>query len=221
MILSVSKQTSRLATLGELGEFPLHCKALTHTFKYEWHIINKSNTESIVYKAYKEMETMVLEGKDCWLSRVYKLKTLFHIPNIPQHLNFETVGKKLSKCVNSNFEGFWLRSINQIVTNKCTCPLDHNKLRLYKQFKGSFTPEPYIENVINRNQRSVLTRFRVSNHRLHIETGRWTVPKTALADRICRYCISGSIDTELHFITECTLTSDNRNKCYTLLSGFN
>ena len=219
MVLSVGRQTSRLAVLGELGEFPLHCKALTYTFKYEWHIINRNSTDSILNAAFTEMNSMASEGKDCWLLRVNKLRALLDVPIVPHYLNPGTVGKQLSKCFKSHFEMFWLDSINQVDKKKCTCPLDHNKLRLYKQFKGSFTAEPYIENVRNRNQRSFLTRFRLSNHRLRIETGRWTVPKTVLGERTCRYCSSGSVDTELHAITECSLTIENRSILYAILSS--
>ena len=125
--------------MGKLGEL-----ALTHTFKYEWHILNRNSNESIISAAFKEMKTMLSEGKDCWHLRVNKLRNLLDVPIVTPHVNFDTVGKKLSQCFKSNFEECWLDSINQVDTKNCTCPLDHNKLRLYKQFKGSFTPKPYI-----------------------------------------------------------------------------
>ena len=101
--------------------------------------------------------------------------------------------------------------------NGCTCPRDHNKLRFYRKFKGSFTCEPYIDMVQNRNQRHFLSRFRTSSHQLRVETGRWTFPKTNLEDRICLYCDSGAVDTELHCITQCNLTENNRNHFYNIL----
>ena len=77
--------------------------------------------------------------------------------------------------------------------------------------------EPYIELVQNLNQRSFLTRFRISSHRLRIETGRWTFPKTAYEDRICLYCSSGEVDSEIHCITQCQLTEKNGNSLYNIL----
>ena len=90
----------------------------------------------------------------------------------------------------------------------------------HKQFKGSFTCEPYIDLVCNRNQRSFLSRFRVGSHRLRVETGRWTFPKIDFEDRTCLYCDSGVIDDEVHFITQCKLTESNRNSFYSILSKF-
>ena len=78
--------------------------------------------------------------------------------------------------------------------------LDHNKLRLYKTFKGSFKQEPYLSIVNNRNQRAWLSRYRISAHILRIESGRYTSPVTPVAQRVCVYCTSGDYDTELHAI---------------------
>ena len=79
------------------------------------------------------------------------------------------------------------------------------------------TVEPYIELIRNRNQRQYLSRFRVGSHNLRVESGRWTFPKTKLEDRKCLYCQSGQIDTEQHFITECSLTQNSRNCFYNIL----
>ena len=80
-----------------------------------------------------------------------------------------------TELLKSNFEGFWLDEINKIKLGDDG--QDHNKLRLYKTFKGSFRVEPYIDMVPNRNQRCFLTRLRISAHHLCIETGRYSKPK--------------------------------------------
>ena len=84
--------------------------------------------------------------------------------------------------------------------------MDTNKLRLYKTFKASFNCEPYIDLVKNRNQRSDLTRIRISAHHLEIERGRWS--GTPANQRFCKYCkFSGSteklVDDEKHFALIC------------------
>ena len=52
-----------------------------------------------------------------------------------------------------------------------------------------------------------------------METGRWTFPKTPFEERICLYCDSGKVDTELHCITECHLIESNRTSLYKILDG--
>ena len=66
--------------------------------------------------------------------------------------------------------------------------LDHNKLRTYRTYKSSFTREPYIDLIRNRNQRCFLTRLRTGSHNLRVELGRHTKPITPFAQRTCLYC---------------------------------
>ena len=122
----------------------------------------------------------------------------------------ESVGLQLNKKLHSLFDRFW---IDQICSEKIgNDGLDHNKLRFYKTLKSSFTPEPYITNIVNKSQRAWLTRYRVSAvPTLGIESGRYTRPVTPVASRICKYCNSNKIDDERHAILECITFSIKRN----------
>jgi hypothetical protein len=60
--------------------------------------------------------------------------------------------------------------------------------------------EPYIENICNRSQRAWLSRYRVSAHRLRIETVRYISPLTPLSDRTCQFCDSNESDSAEHFV---------------------
>ena len=48
-------------------------------------------------------------------------------------------------------------------------------------------------------------KFRLGNHRLHIETGRYTVPKTPEHLRICSLCQANEDENECHVMFSCTL----------------
>jgi len=121
------------------------------------------------------------------------------------------VGKTIGKCLKSKFDRFFLDRINEKRIG--IDGLDHNKLRLYNKLKGSFTPEPYLMNIRNRNQRMWLSRFRTSAHKLRVETGRYTNPKTPLEQRLCVYCDTGECDTELHAIIFCK-TFKLKRQCF-------
>ena len=155
---------------------------------------------------------MVDSGIDCWLSKFRNIKSLLGFNDIQPHLSPSVAGKKISKFLCSKFESFWLREINTMKVSQDG--VDHNKLRFYKQFKGCFKPEPYLDLVQNRNQRAWLTRLRVSAHQLHIETGRYTRPvPTPVKDRICRFCSQNVVDDESHFILSCT-TFEVKRQCF-------
>ena len=121
----------------------------------------------------------------------------------------EKIGNDIDRKLKSSFDRFFLDEINHVKLGKDS--LDHNKLRFYKQLKGTFRIEPYIENIRNRSQRDWLTRYRVSAHRLRVETGRYSSPVTPLSDRICLYCDSKECDTEEHFILKCQTFTIKRN----------
>ena len=104
--------------------------------------------------------------------------------------------------MHSWFDRFWLDKSNAPKIG--ADGFDHNKLRFYKTLKGSFTQEPYITKIHNRSQRAWLSRYRVSTvSNLRIESGRHTRPPTPVADRLCLYCNSKSVDDEKHAILSC------------------
>ena len=212
MVLSVHKKTSRLAILGELSRYPVILRAFSQCLKYEWSLSRNSTPNSLVSLAYSEMSEMADAGTDCWLSKVRKIKSLLGFHNLSPQLKPNIVGKKISRFLNSKFEAFWLKEVNTKKVGQDG--LDHNKLRVYNQLKGCFKREPYLDLVCNRNQRSFLTRLRVSSHQLHIETGRYTRPvSTPIKDRICRYCSDEKIDDEAHFVLSCD-TFKLKRQCF-------
>ena len=47
---------------------------------------------------------------------------------------------------------------------------------------------------------SAINKFSLGNHRLRIETGRYTVPKTLKHVRICSLCRANELESECHVI---------------------
>ena len=169
---------------------------LRHCLKYQYHI-DTLDSVSLVAKAISEMRSN--PDTDCWLSRVEKIKSLFNIKRLCG--TPERVGLSIDKIIKSKFDRFYLDQINMIKLGNDG--QDHNKLRFYNKFKGSFHIEPYILKIKNRNQRQWLTRLRTSAHTLRIESGRYTCPVTPISERKCIYCKEDEIDDERHFILLC------------------
>jgi hypothetical protein len=86
------------------------------------------------------------------------------------------------------------------------------KLDTYKVFKTSLEPEPYLQHnpLLTQN----LTRLRVSQHYLFVETGRWHRPHVPRAARLCILCSSGKVEDELHFLRVCRAYTDIRITCF-------
>ena len=68
---------------------------------------------------------------------------------------------------------------------------------IYRLFKTEHIYEPYL-NIISLKNRIIFTKFRLCNHRLPIETGRWlNIPRE---ERICIICNQRCIGDEFHFL---------------------
>lgn len=76
-----------------------------------------------------------------------------------------------------------------------------SRLSYYKNFKTTFELEPYLINITNDTLRKYLTRFRLSAHKLAIETGRHN--NINLEDRICIFCNQNRIKSEYHMLLVC------------------
>ena len=60
----------------------------------------------------------------------------------------------------------------------------------------------YIRSPINTRHRIALTKLRLSNHKLVVETGRYSRPFKKPAERICLIC-KIEMEDEYHFINIC------------------
>ena len=59
------------------------------------------------------------------------------------------------------------------------------KLRTFTKFKLTHDYENYLTNVRNINHRVAITKLRLNNHKLAIETGRYVKPYQPPDERIC------------------------------------
>ena len=236
--LSVNSKTTRLAVLGELGRYPLFLQPLAQCLNYKLSLLSRISNE-LIGNAIFEMLDLSNKNSDNWLRRVEKMGDVLKIPK--KILFNGTSGKKILRILKSQFDLHFLNKINEEKKSDLDFH-DHNKLRTYRSFKSSFTREPYLDLVRNRNQRCYLSRLRVGSHRLQIELGRHTRPLTPANKRYCQYCRPGpppppcptcsgpscvcspahlvsepAIDTEFHFLIQCDMFDAERNRLFTKL----
>ena len=239
MTLSVHKKTPRLAVLGELGRFPLFLQSLALCLNYKLSLYARKNNNMMIGNALREMEILTKKSSDNWLGRMEKLENIF---KIPKNIFFnQSSGKRILKNLKSKFEIHFLNKINEFRQSERDNQ-DHNKLRTYRTFKSSFTREPYLDLVRNRNQRCFLSRLRVGSHNLQIELGRHTRPATPIHQRYCKFCPPRSsptcptstptttrslptaepaVDTEFHFLIQCPMFQPERNLLFDRLTQLN
>ena len=90
----------------------------------------------------------------------------------------------------SQFIQEWHSSVEN--SSKCTN---------YRIFKTAFGFEDYLTK-LPKDLRNAFVKFRTTNHRLPIETGRWRNIDRSL--RFCTLCNKNCIGDEFHYLLECT-----------------
>ena len=78
-----------------------------------------------------------------------------------------------------------------------------SRCRLYKELKDNDEMEPYLQRNINRALRIILTKLRLSSHKLLVERGRWLKPKIEYGNRLCTLCSKIDIQDEYHVLMVC------------------
>ena len=207
-ILGVKRNCSNMATLGELGEFPLLLNAFISLLSF-WHRSTQMQDDTLVKKALQfisENDTSQSE----WIATVKFLLNELNMANYLQNPKLATTEKFTRICkekIRDKFIQLWFNDIS-----------GHNavngqgsKLRFYKLFKNAFSREPYLDHINCFHLRKVVSKFRCSDHRLEIETGRHR--KLKVEERICQLC-KENIETELHFLQECPLYRKLRTKYF-------
>ena len=97
---------------------------------------------------------------------------------------------------------------------------ENKKLSQYAKFKDNLSYEHYLDEIKSTEKRKALTRLRISNHKLRIETGRHqNIPRE---ERICENCALNKIEDEKHFLLECSKYSSLRSQHLDkLTNGYN
>ena len=83
---------------------------------------------------------------------------------------------------------------------------ESSKLRTYSLIKSEVKREPYLLSVRNVEDRIAMTKFRLSNHKLMIEKGRYL--NLDINDRKCPFC---QLIDETHFLLTCSTYAILRN----------
>ena len=111
-------------------------------------------------------------------------------------------------------ESTWLnvnikqRPLDQYIQNwRSDCDIGV-KCYNYRLFKSDYMFEKYLIDLPDALE-YIVCKFRTVNHKLPIETGRYTrIPRN---ERVCKMCNSGQLGDEFHFCLECPALKELRN----------
>ena len=183
-ILGTSVSCPSMAMYGDTNESPLSMKCFRLMLNF-WHRITHLPDTALGKKAM--LENIALRTN--WIKTVEKLLGDLSLTEyVETTLEFKS---KTKEAFRERFREYWDTSING----------DSARLLFYKSIKTELEYEPYL-NISDFESRRSIARLRCSSHALQIEKGRHR--DTLRENRLCRLCPMKVVETEKHFLTECT-----------------
>lgn len=200
-ILGVHKKSTNFAVLSELGRFPLHFNVIKAMIRYYDRLKKIEEMFPLLHAAYKESISIDDSNHASWFSSIQFISN-----KIAQSLDLKN--NKISNAIlNKFFINEW---------NKNKEKFSDGKLSTYLTVKNNFGFEKYLDKIKNFEQRRTLTRFRISAHKLAIETGRYKgIPRH---DRICTRCTDNTVEDERHFLFSCNYHTQEREALMSIIN---
>ena len=183
-VLGTSSSCPNMAMYGDTNEQPLTMKAFRLMLNF-WHRVTNLPNTTLVKKALLENINL----RTNWIRTVEKLLgDLTLTDTINETHRFK---EKTREAMGKRFSEYWNKSVKE----------DMGRLLFYKSIKDEQGFEAYL-NIPKFEDRKSIARLRCSNHPLHIEQGRHR--NTPRENRLCWLCPSKKVETEQHFLTECS-----------------
>lgn len=198
-VLNVKTSSCNMAVYGELGRYPLYVNRYVRIIKFWCKVITSDNI--IISKLYASMINETTE-KNNWAKNVKSLLDNYGFSYVwgnPSLVNPNTFHIVFKNRIIDVFKQTWFQAIST-----------SSVLRTYIHFKDIFQIENYL-NILPKKFRIVLSRLRLSSHKLQIEVGRYSHQRVDRTQRQCTMCNTADIEDEYHFVCVCTLYSNIRN----------
>ena len=184
-LLGTTKSCQNMMIYGETGEIPLSLKGFRLMVNY-WHRLTSLPDHTLAKKAF--LENIYLRTN--WIITIEKLMNWYNLTNtIDCSSKFKNASHNNSR---SKFIEAWNNSVNEP---------NMAKLQFYGKIKNEFILEKYLD-TLNFKERQAITKLRCSDHQLEIERGRYN--GIMRSERTCRLCQNNDIESEEHFLMDCT-----------------
>ena len=191
-ILGVQKNTTNNGVLLEIGRTPLMLEAQRLSVK-NWERIKNGDGNSLVTYSYQNACNKELD----WIRTVHTLLAR----NGLQYRISDGSSDVCNALLGKTKDIFHQEAFAQVADPK-------SKLRTYGLIKENIGREDYLNQIRNTKHRQMLTKLRLSNHKLMIEKGRHL--KLEPNERICPVCQQG-VEDEIHFLVQCNQYQNHRN----------
>ena len=187
---------------GELARYPLYITVKTRMISFWIKLLKGKETKlsRILYNFFLHKSALDIGANFKWIRCIQNIlqECGFNYIWLSQKVDNEKwLISAIKQNLNDQFQQKWSSDCNA-----------SSKGMIYNLFTSNiFKARNYLEIIVRRNMIHTLVKFRTSNHRLPIETGRWSnIPRN---QRICMLC-KEDIGDEFHYIMTCSALNDCR-----------
>ena len=172
---------------GELGRFPLEISIKLRMISYWRKLLYNDKLSSYMYRLL-----LCVNRNDNinfkWISCIESIFNDIGMGHVFANQDNTDYNLKIRQILQDQFIQKWYSEIQQ-----------SSRGQFYSSFKGQFGFEKYLIK-IPENSRVWITKFRLSNLKIPVETGRWqNIP---MEERICQKC-NQNIGDEYHYLFIC------------------
>ena len=200
-ILGVGKYSNNLAARLELGRTPISMFVKRQVLNY-WNKLEKSPHDSILYNCLLSEKSVHNQNIASWYTVVVNTMG-------DNMCNIDNINEKYIVSVALKNEQVLKQNIVEYL-EKISSSTAGYKMRTYGKIKTVVKMEPYMMSKLNKSEKIQISKFRVGDHNLHIETGRHCKPKTPIDKKTC--CNCNKVEDEVHFLVDCLLYDEPRVK---------
>ena len=144
-------------------------------------------------------------GKNSFHSKLMEMSEYFNLSHFDPDLLDTAKIKHFVSLMKQKYISYWQQTLQQ-------------KLEFYQIFKIEYAPSHYLDLTTRTSERRVLTKLRISNHKLMIELGRYN--QISRDNWLCQVCGSNQIEDEIHFLFHCSKYSIIRDNFYNKIQTF-
>ena len=203
--LGVNRTASNIACRSELGRFPLKLFIDKLILKFYNHLIILPD-DAIAKQAFLISKSLFSRNKLSFHTNVQNIFRMYGLGDLCTFENSLITDKSLEEFVSQMKDQYFKKWRVDLSYSK--------KLEFFKQIKNNYEPESYLNQIRHFDQKKIFTKFRISNHKLAIETGRYFKEKIQTHLRQCKCCNNNAIESEMHVLYHCPLYDNLRTEFF-------
>ena len=202
--LKVKTTTLNEFLYGELGRLPLCYTRYSRIVKY-WFKILESPDNRLIKRVYCIQRNHIENDGNVtnWVSLLRDLLCVHGFGHVWLNQGVGSINCFMM-VFKQRMKDVYYQSWNATIR-------DSRKAITYKHIVEGFRPQFYLSNIRIPKYRHAMTKLRLRNNRLKVETGSWNGPNAIVYhERICEFCNQNHLEDEYHFVMTCSYYTELR-----------